>query len=225
MEVARVDKLQTLLGYKFKNKSLLYQALSHRSIFSNDLSYERLEFLGDRVLGLILAKHLFVEFKSDDQGDLTKRFHAQAKQSNLNEIAIKIGLHNFIVAEKGIDLSSQPSILADVVESLIAGLYLDGGLETAENFILKHWDWHGRVPEDTLHNPKSALQEWSEANGLGLPVYEVIKKTGPDHLANFTTRVSIEGYGPSIGTGSSKKLSEQDAAKQLISFLAKQNTN
>ena len=164
MEVARIDKLQKLLGYKFQNISLLYQALSHRSIFSNDLSYERLEFLGDRVLGLILAKHLFVEFKSDDQGDLTKRFHAQAKQSNLSEIAIKIGLHNFIVAEKGIDLSSQPSILADVVESLIAGLYLDGGLETAENFILKHWDWHGRVPEDTLHNPKSALQEWSEAN-------------------------------------------------------------
>jgi len=225
MEVARFDKLQTLLGYKFKNLSLLHQALSHRSIFSNDLSYERLEFLGDRVLGLILAKHLFAEFKSDDQGDLTKRFHAQAKQSNLSEIAIKIGLHNFIVAEKGIDLSSQPSILADVVESLIAGLYLDGGLETAENFILKHWDWHGRVPEDTLHNPKSALQEWSEANGLGLPVYELIKKTGPDHLASFTTRVMIEGYGPSIGTGSSKKMSEQDAAKQLISFLAKQNTN
>ena len=111
------------------------------------------------------------------------------------------------------------------MESLIAGLYLDGGLETAENFILKHWDWHGQVPEDTLHNPKSALQEWSEANGLGLPVYELIKKTGPDHLASFTTRVMIEGYGPSIGTGSSKKLSEQDAAKQLISFLTKQNTN
>ena len=111
------------------------------------------------------------------------------------------------------------------MESLIAGLYLDGGLEAAENFILKHWDWGGRVPEDTLHNPKSALQEWSEANGLGLPVYELIKKTGPDHLASFTTRVVIEGYVPSIGTGSSKKLSEQDAAKQLISFLAKQNTN
>ncbi len=223
MGVASLEELQKLLGYRFKDTSLLYQAISHRSILSANLSYERLEFLGDRVLGLIIAKHLFSDFKNEDQGKLTKRFHAQAKQTKLNEIALKIGLQKFIVAERGIDLTSQPSILADVVESVIAALYLDGGLKTAELFILNYWDWHGNVPEDILHNPKSALQEWSEAKGLGLPVYELMEKTGPDHSASFTTKVVIEGFSPSIGTGPSKKISEQNAAKQLMAFVSKQS--
>ena len=109
------------------------------------------------------------------------------------------------------------------MESVVAALYLDGGLRTAETFILNHWDWNGDMPEDILHNPKSALQEWSEAKGLGLPIYELMKKTGPDHLASFTTRVVIEGFNPSIGTGPSKKISEQNAAKQLMAFLLKQS--
>ena len=223
MKVGKLEELKKLLGYKFKDNSLLLQALTHRSFSSANLSYERLEFLGDRVLGLILSKHLFLEFENEDQGKLTKRFHAQAKQSNLYHIALKIGLHKFIVAEKGTDLATNPSILADTIESIIAALYLDGGLTTAEHFILTHWDWHGNVPDDRQHNPKSALQEWSEAKGLGLPVYELLKKTGPDHLANFTTRVIIEGFSPSIGTGPSKKISEQNAAKQLMVILSKQS--
>ena len=223
MKDRRLSELQKLLGYQFKNKSLLRKALSHRSILSAYLSYERLEFLGDRVLGLILAKHLFLDFMDEDQGKLSKRFHAQAKQSNLYDISLKIGLQNFIVAEKGIDLIAQPSILADVVESIIAALYLDGGLKTAEDFVLNHWDWNGNVPEDIVHNPKSALQEWSESKGLGLPVYELIKKTGPDHMASFTSRVIVEGFDPSIGTGSSKKISEQNAAKLLMAVLFKQS--
>ncbi len=223
MENSRLSELQKLLGYQFKNKSLLRKALSHRSILSAYLSYERLEFLGDRVLGLILAEHLFLDFKDEDQGKLSKRFHAQAKQSNLYDISLKIGLQNFIVAEKGIDLIAQPSILADVVESIIAALYLDGGLKTAEDFVLNHWDWNGNVPEDIVHNPKSALQEWAESKGLGLPVYELIKKTGPDHMASFTSRVIVEGFDPSIGTGPSKKISEQNAAKLLMAILSKQS--
>ena len=223
MKDSRLSELQKLLGYQFKNKSLLRKALSHRSILSAYLSYERLEFLGDRVLGLILAKHLFLDFMDEDQGKLSKRFHAQAKQSNLYDISLKIGLQNFIVAEKGIDLIAQPSILADVVESIIAALYLDGGLKTAEDFVLNYWDWNGNVPEDIVHNPKSALQEWSESKGLGLPVYELIKKTGPDHMASFTSRVVVEGFDPSIGTGPSKKISEQNAAKLLMAVLSKQS--
>ena len=223
MKDSRLSELQKLLGYQFKNKSLLRKALSHRSILSAYLSYERLEFLGDRVLGLILAKHLFLDFMDEDQGKLSKRFHAQAKQSNLYDISLKIGLQNFIVAEKGIDLIAQPSILADVVESIIAALYLDGGLKTAEDFVLNHWDWKGNVPEDIVHNPKSALQEWSESKGLGLPVYELIKKTGPDHMASFTSSVIVEGFDPSIGTGPSKKISEQNAAKLLMAVLSKQS--
>jgi ribonuclease-3 len=114
--------------------------------------------------------------------------------------------------------------MADVVESLIAALYLDSGLEVAERFILRYWNWQGDVPQDALHNPKSALQEWSEANGLGLPSYELIQKTGPDHQARFTTKVTIDGFQPSTGTGASKKLSEQDSARQLLNFLSKQST-
>ena len=216
-----LEKLQLVLGHQFNNISLLRQALSHRSVFSANMSYERLEFLGDRVLGLILAKHLFLEFDHDDQGKLTKRFHAQAQQSRLYEISQKIELQNYIIAEKRIELAMQPSIMADVVESVIAALYLDSGLEVAEQFILSYWNWQGDVPQDILHNPKSALQEWSEAQGLGLPTYELIKKTGPDHQACFTTKVVIEGFQPSMGTGASKKLSERDAARQFMDFLSK----
>ena len=218
-----LDKLQFALGHQFNNISLLRQALAHRSIFLADLSYERLEFLGDRVLGLILAKHLYLEFDNDDQGKLTKRFHAQAQQSRLHRIALKIELQYYIMAEKGKDLATQPSIMADVVESVIAALYLDSGLEVAERFILKYWNWQGDVPLDILHNPKSALQEWSEARGLGLPSYELTQKTGPDHEARFTTRVTVEGFQPSTGTGSSKKMSEQDAARQFMDFLSNQS--
>jgi ribonuclease-3 len=175
------------------------------------------------VLGLILAKHLFLEFDHDDQGKLTKRFHAQAQQSKLYEIALKIELQNHIIAEKGTELAIQPSIMADVVESIIAALYLDSGLEVAERFILSYWNWQGDVPQDILHNPKSALQEWSEAQGLGLPSYELMQKTGPDHQARFTTKVTIEGFQPSTGSGASKKLSEQDAARQFMDFLSKQS--
>jgi ribonuclease-3 len=113
--------------------------------------------------------------------------------------------------------------MADVVESIIAALYLDSGLEVAERFILSYWNWQGDVPQDILHNPKSALQEWSEAQGLGLPSYELMQKTGPDHQARFTTKVTIEGFQPSTGSGASKKLSEQDAARQFMDFLSKQS--
>ena len=109
-----------------------------------------------------------------------------------------------------------------MIESIIAALYLDSGLEVAERFILSYWNWQGDVPQDILHNPKSALQEWSEAQGLGLPSYELMQKTGPDHQARFTTKVTIEGFHPSTGSGASKKLSEQDAARQFIDFLSKQ---
>ena len=148
MSESSLEKLQSALGHQFKNISLLRQALAHRSIFLADLSYERLEFLGDRVLGLILAKRLFLEFDNDDQGKLTKRFHAQAQQSKLYEIALKLELQNHIVAEKGEGLATQPSIMADVVESLIAALYLDSGLDVAERFILRYWKWDGDVPQD-----------------------------------------------------------------------------
>ena len=223
MSESSLEKLQSALGHQFNSISLLRQALAHRSVFSVELSYERLEFLGDRVLGLILAKHLFLEFDHDDQGKLTKRFHAQAQQSKLYEIALKIELQNYIIAEKGTELAIQPSIMADVVESIIAALYLDSGLEVADRFILSYWNWRGDVPQDIVYNPKSALQEWSEAQGLGLPSYELMQKTGPDHQARFTTKVTIEGFQPSIGSGASKKLSEQDAARQFMDFLSKQS--
>jgi ribonuclease-3 len=190
MSESSLEKLQSALGHQFNSIFLLRQALAHRSVFSAELSYERLEFLGDRVLGLILAKHLFLEFDHDDQGKLTKRFHAQSQQSKLYEIALKIELQNHIISEKGTELATQPSIMADVIESIIAALYLDSGLEVAERFILSYWNWQGDVPQDIIHNPKSALQEWSEAQGLGLPSYELMQKTGPDHQARFTVYCS-----------------------------------
>ena len=218
MVVTNFDKLEDRLGYKFNNSMLLKQALSHKSAVPPLDSYERMEFLGDRVLGLVLAETLYAHYPNADQGELTKRFHAQAQQSALAQLARKLQLQEAIFCEHGSNLTERDSVLCDVMEAVIAAIYLDSGIEYAAKLILDNLDW--QAPLNTpLINPKSALQEWSDGQGLGLPVYRVISREGPDHELEFTVEVSVADKGRAEGKGGNKKTAEFNAALSLLTTL------
>lgn len=226
MQPEKLAALETILDYSFTSKDLLQQAVSHKSAVADIDSYERLEFLGDRVLGLVLAQRLYLSYESADQGELTKRFHAQAQQSTLARMARNLGLQDFVIAENGNQLHERDSVLSDIVEAIIAAIYLDGGLDAAARLILAHLDWQAPVIAH-LENPKSALQEWSDGKGMGLPIYREIERTGPNHELQFTVHVSVQDGDEATGTGTtgtgatgigkSKKAAEFDAARNLLS--------
>ncbi len=213
-------QLEQALGYEFTDKSLAVKALTHRSLHQGNVSYERLEFLGDRVLALILSEILYHKFPDADQGELTKRYHPLAKESALAYIAKKGGLQSFILADNTSDISARPSVQSDIVESLIAALYLDGGIETARKFINDYWVFDEATPNDWSDNPKSALQEWAAARQLGFPDYKVVEKQGPEHAPHFIVTVMLGDRYEAEGAGSSRKAGEQDAARRLLSRLA-----
>ena len=213
-------RLEQALGYEFKDKNLAVEALTHRSLRQGNVSYERLEFLGDRVLGLILSETLYHKFTNADQGELTKRYHPLAKESALAYIAQKSGLQSFILADDTSDISVRPSVQSDIVESLIAALYLDGGMETARKFINDYWVFGEATPDDRTDNPKSALQEWAATRQLGFPDYTVTEKQGPEHAPHFIVTVVLGDTHTARGSGSSRKAGEKDAARRLLSRLA-----
>jgi len=222
MQPDQLSALEARLGYSFKNKALLQRAISHRSAVKDSESYERLEFLGDRVLGLVLAERLYLSYERANQGELTKRFHAQAQQSALATFARKLELQAFVVTEKGSQLNERDSVLSDIVEAIIAAIYLDAGpgegMAAAARLILSHLDWQAPLI-DQQGNPKSALQEYSDGRGLGLPVYEEIDRSGPEHALQFTVRVSLTTGVEAVGSGKNKKAAEFSAAQNLLKIL------
>ncbi len=215
-----LDGLQEKLGHHFKDSQLLIQALTHSGAARNRLdSNERLEFLGDRVLGLALAGMLLETFPDEAEGKIGYRFSALARAESLARIAAGIGLAPHIRLDKGeeeVDGRNNPSILADCCEAVIAALYLDGGFEAAEGFVHKHW--RPLMFED-LAPPKDAktlLQEWAQARGLPLPGYRVADREGPAHAPRFTVEVSVHEKKPAKGQGSTKQAAEQAAAEALM---------
>ena len=220
MSADTLVRLEQALGYEFSDKNLAVKALTHRSLRQGNESYERLEFLGDRVLAFILSENLYHKFPDADQGELTKRYHPLAKESALAYIAQKGGLQSFILADDTSDISARPSVQSDIVESLIAAIYLDGGMETARKFINDYWVFDEATPDDWSDNPKSALQEWAAARQLGFPDYKVAEKHGPEHSPHFIVTVMLGDSHKAEGTGASRKAGEQDAARRLLSMLA-----
>lgn len=216
-------ELEDRLGHKFQKPRLLDRALSHRSaVGSGQESYERLEFLGDRVLGLVIADMLLKRFPEDPEGHLSRRLNALVRRETLAEIAREVNIGPFIhlgQSEEGIG-SENPTILADVCEAVIAALFRDGGMRSASAFIERYWS--DRLDKDPTppRDPKSGLQEWTMGRGLGLPKYEEIDRTGPDHAPVFTIRVSVPGKGSAEATGKSKRLAEQSAAEDLLARLS-----
>ena len=213
--------VEEALDYQFADKRLAVMALTHRSLRADKYSYERLEFLGDKVLALILSEILYHKFADADQGELTKRYHPLAKESALAKIAVAVGLPSFILSDGISDVHERASVQSDVTEAIIAALYLDGGMEEARKFVLAHWVFDDAIPDDRHENPKSALQEWAAARQLGLPAYSILDKQGPDHALYFSVEVVLNGVHKAQGEGLSRKIAEQDAARNLLSTLIK----
>lgn len=183
--------------------------------------YERLEFLGDRVLGLILADMLYHYFPTETEGDWAMRFTILAQEKTLAEIARKIGIPEQLITPDE-ELRQNNSILSDVCEAVIAAIYLDQGLEKARRFIQTLWHPFLNQSHETIKDAKSALQEWAQKH-KEMPQYTVLSREGPDHAPRFTVEVNIPNYASFRASGSSKKEAEQEAAKQLFSTLTGKN--
>ncbi len=223
---ADLQPLTKTLGHDFADPVLLSRALTHGSAPRRQRGvaddYQRLEFVGDRVLGLIIAERLYRDFPREREGALAKRFAMLVRREALAEVAGKIGLGTYITiskSEEDVGGRENPAILADCCEALIGALFLDGGLEPARCFVEAQWqtliEADLRPPEDA----KTALQEWAQARGLGLPVYQEVERRGPDHDPVFTVEVSIEDRPAAQGSGRSKRLAEQEAAARLLEAM------
>jgi ribonuclease-3 len=211
------------LGHRFKDRGLLKLALTHASRNRKDRHYERLEFLGDRVLGLVIAEELYHRNPTQREGNLAVRHSALVRGDICSEVARSIGLERFVAvgqAEKQKGVNASPTVLADAMEAVIAAAYLDGGLEAARSLILRLWDPYLKEKKVTRKDAKTFLQEWTLGKSLGIPDYRVVSREGPDHAPRFAIEVMVSGRQPARGEGASKRLAEQAAAE---AFLQREN--
>jgi len=217
--------LAEILGHRFADPTLLQQAFTHSSAFGaaatrrRGLSYERLEFLGDRVLGLVVAEMLYRVFPEESEGALARRLAELARKETIARVALSLDLGRHLVLSRGEEEGggrNNPSLLADACEAVIGALYLDGGLAPAKAFIERHWEAllgeDVRPPKDA----KTALQEWAQGSGLPLPVYRIKGAEGPPHEPVFEVEVAVEGRPPVTGSGRSRRAAEQAAAAALL---------
>ena len=219
--------LEARLGVRFSDRQILRQALTHRSTGKSwpdgsPFHNQRLEFLGDAVLGLVIAELLYREFPKENEGDLSKRLVGLVNGHILGDIAHDLGLGNSLImaareAEQG--GRENPSNLEDACEALIGAIFLDQGLNAARDFITCHWSarlkQHAAPPKD----PKTALQEWAQARGRKLPEYVVLREEGAAHAPQFTIEVRVEGVAPAHATAGNKKQAERDAAEKILASL------
>ncbi|WP_299393363.1 ribonuclease III [Pelagibius sp.] len=218
--------LEHRLGYSFKAPDHLERALTHSSVSADPAhfggDYERLEFLGDRVLGLVVAELLFQEFPLEAEGQLARRHAQLVRKETLAAVARTLDLGSFIRLEMGEAERSgrdNPGLLADTCEAVIAALYLDGGLATAQSFIRANWRDHIAADIAPPQDAKTKLQEWAQGRGLPLPVYSERDRSGPAHAPVFTISVAVQGFPAIEGQGRSKRAAEQEAAGKLLAVL------
>lgn len=222
-----LEKFQEIIGYKFKDEKLLYQALSHSS-YANEkkrtrVSNERLEFLGDSVLSIVVSKYLFEHFTHIAEGELTKLRASLVCEKSLHIFAQKIHLGDYIMLGKGEEITGgreRPSILADAFEAVIAAIFLDGGFEPVTKYIL------GFMPEDVQHQKEAAfsdfktiLQEVVQKNPEEKVEYVLAGEEGPDHNKSFVVEVYLNSNVIGKGKGRSKKEAEQMAAKEALELM------
>lgn len=208
------------LGHDPTDIGLFNLALTHSSV--GDPNYERLEFLGDRVLGLVIAHALFERYPGEPEGNLSKRYNGLVDRDTCAENGREIGVPALIrlgkqAREDG--ASQSENVVGDVVEALIGALFLDGGIEAAKRFILQLWAPDLAEQRRAPQHPKSALQELAAAKGVKPPLYEVVSRTGAHHAPRFTIRVSVPSLGEARGEGASKQEAETAAATALLSQL------
>lgn len=216
-----MTSLERLLGHSFRKRHLLSHALTHPSSASEKATatYQRLEFLGDRVLGLIVSDMIYRAFPDADEGELSRRLALMVRRETCASVARDVSLGEFVRLGSGEAQSggrNREAILADVCEAVIGALYLDGGLEAAHSFVVAHWGPRMREATPRLKDAKTALQEWAHATGHGTPAYSEEVRSGPDHEPVFTIVVSLDGLGPERATGASKRAAEQAAAEAML---------
>ncbi|NRA52820.1 MAG: ribonuclease III [Gammaproteobacteria bacterium] len=223
MNQIAVDKLERKIGYSFSNREYLVQALTHRSM--GGAHYERLEFLGDSLLGMFIAEALFDQFPKSSEGDLSRMRATLVRGQTLAEIAREFELGDHLRLGPG-ELKSggfrRDSILADAVEAIIAAVYIDRDMEACKTLVLR-W-YQGRLqqiePGNNQKDPKTQLQEWLQGRRLPLPVYEVLEVTGQAHNQKFTMSCQVEGVEQQlVGSGTSRRKAEQDAAQKTLEII------
>ncbi len=226
--------LAQAIGHVFAQPALLTEALTHPSAVNQPRrqgrrrgaaprGYERLEFLGDRVLGLIVAELLWRGHPDEPEGHLTRRLAQLVRREALARVATAIGLENHLVVSRSDaagGAAANPRILADVCEAVLAAIYLDGGLAAARAFVERWWSPLIAEVEAPPQDPKTALQAWAERRGLGLPVYRVVETSGPDHAPRFTVAARVAQSDETSATASSKRAAEAEAAASLLERLA-----
>ncbi|MCX7678862.1 MAG: ribonuclease III [Spirochaetes bacterium] len=224
----QLDSLQKKLRVKFSNKSLLNRALIHRSYVNETNATvrdnERLEFLGDAVLALVVNEYLFRKFEDYSEGDLAKIKSAVVSESTLAKVAMQLNLGSYILMGKGEEHSGgrfRESILANTMEAVIGAMYLDAGLKATRKCVLSllKKDIERIDKLSYLRDPKTTLQEIVQKKYKCQPVYEVVEEKGPDHLKEFTVRLIINGKEVSRGTGNSKRKAEVEAARIVLEKL------
>lgn len=233
---AAEDDLAHRIGHVFARPALLVEALTHPSAVAPhgplgrgkgrrrtaQRHYERLEFLGDRVLGLVIADLLWHRFETESEGHMTRRMAHLVRRETVARVALDIGLDRDLVlspAEAAAGAAKNPSILADVCEAVIAAIYLDGGMAAAEAFIRRCWEHLIDEKAAPPRDPKTRLQEWAQARGLGLPAYRLVAAEGPDHAPRFTVGARVAESEEVTATASSKRAAETEAAAALIALL------
>ncbi|MBF9195129.1 ribonuclease III [Microvirga terrestris] len=215
-----LDELLNKLGYRFEIPQLLDEALTHVSAPKADgQSYQRLEFLGDRVLGLAIADLLFRTFPGAPEGELSRRLAELVRRESCAEIAISWDVGPYLKLGAGEAHAGErrnQTILADVCEAIIGAVFMDGGYEAASSVVERAFQPLLEAPRRPLRDPKSALQEWAQGRGLPPPTYSIVEQTGPDHAPRFRVVVKVKGAENEFGQGTSKRIAEQAAARSLL---------
>ena len=222
------SEIEKILDYKFKDIKLLDEAITHSSIKKTRkqkqiFNYERLEFLGDRILGFIISDLIFKKFPNFQEGDLSILFQKYTNAKFLSNVAISLNLNKFVLVQKGDRLEKKDSIMSDLIESIIAAIYIDSNLDNAKHFIEKKIFNNLKIKTVIDKHPKTLLQEYSLKYFKMIPVYSVEKKSGPDHNPQFKVNVSINSQDYAFGEGSSTQKAEEEAAKNLLKLMESKN--
>ena len=220
-----MTELEDRLGHRFKDNLLLRRALTHASADAAG-SNERLEFLGDRVLGLVAAERLSALYPKDSEGGLALKYNALVRGETCAAAARAAGIGEQLIlakSESGSGGRRKGAILAGACEAVIAALYLDGGMKAARGFIERYWAAAFESLNADMRDPKTALQEWAQSRGpkAAAPVYALVSRAGPDHAPVFCVEVRVPGREPQTGSGGSKREAEQDAARRMLVNLGK----
>jgi ribonuclease III len=220
---AAIAGIEARIGHIFVDPTLLVTAMTHVSALKPTRkraeSYQRLEFLGDHVLGLIVSDMLYGSFPNADEGELSKRLAELVRKESCADVAKSLGLADDVklgAVGAGASARLRKSVLGDICEAVIGAVFLDGGYAAAKQFVETNWTERMKKPRQPLRDPKTVLQEWAQGKGLPTPVYREVERTGPHHDPQFRVAVDLPGLAPAEGVGGSKRAAEKVAASVMI---------